>query len=84
MIETKFRTLLAQETGHLDASARQLVQQMTGTALALLGRCPRAGADAVADKLLTLYPGSERWVRVLVAKAALETVGPTAPTALAA
>lgn len=72
---TTFRTLLARETDHLAHVERRQVNDMTATALALIDRCAAAEPGALADKLLTLFPGSERWVRVLVSKAALEAAG---------
>ena len=72
---THFRALLAQETAHLARVDQRQVNDMIAIALALVDRHPQAPAEPIADKLLTLFPGSERWVRVLVAKAAIEAAG---------
>lgn len=58
---------------HAPMSARQGAAMMT-YALTLAGAYPAATADALADKLLTIWQGSDRALRLDVAQQALATV----------
>lgn len=74
MSKATARDVLTRETLHLDHGQRDQITAMEIDALALASSCDKASELAIADKLLTLHQGAERWVRVLVAKAALEAV----------
>lgn len=80
---TDFRTLLQRETAHFGRADRDGVAWLLRQAEDLARAFPSASCDALADKLLTLCP-VDRWVRVLVAKAALQPREIASPAALAA
>lgn len=67
-----YRRLLLTETAHFTKPEFVQLQCLHVDAVAFSYDNPDASPEAISDKLLTLYPGTERWVRVLVAKAAQE------------
>lgn len=87
MTTHQFRDLLADETAHLPLPERLTVTAFLGHAIAfarqLAGDTPPAVArQAIVLKLLTLDGAPPQWVRILIAKAALEACAP--PVAQAA
>lgn len=70
------RNLLARETAHMVGGARLQLAAMLRDAVAFAEANPSLSGPlavaAIALKLLTLHEGSERWVRQLVACAAIE------------
>lgn len=79
------RDVLARETGHLVGRDRDQVQLMLILARLMAANLRHVPYDlaveALALKLLTMHEGAERWVRILVAKAALEIVAEGQPLA---
>jgi hypothetical protein len=69
----------------MNAAARldlgRVVEPMGRYALDLAIAYPKATPEALADKLLTVWPGSERAVRLLVATAAIEAANAPQPLA---
>lgn len=76
------RSILARETAHFTTADKALVAWLLVQAESLAADCPAATEDALVLKLLTL-DDCPRWVRVLIARAALRPVEPSSP-ALAA
>jgi hypothetical protein len=76
---TTYRAVLSRETAHLAQPHKDQVARLLGEAVLLARACPRVTPQALSLKLLTLF-GGERWVRELVAKAAIEAA--TNPPAL--
>lgn len=69
-----YRNTLARETAHLVGAERAQLAAMLWDATCFVEHCPAAPPEAIALKLLTLHDGAERWVRILVAQAAIEAV----------
>lgn len=67
------QSVLAQETAHFSPSDQAIVADLLALAATLA--TPRTTPEALSDKLLTLSE-APRWVRVLVAKAALSDAAP--------
>ena len=78
------RELLHVETAHLTGRDAEAVDWLLGEAIILARETPGVTEQALETKLLTLFE-APRWVRALVAKAALETVAakPTDPAGVA-
>lgn len=71
---SRYQSILASETAHLVGEDRAKITAMLADAQAFAQACANATPEAITLKLLTLHEGAERWVRQLVARAALEAV----------
>lgn len=68
------RDILARETAHFAGPQRVQLAAMIADAAEFAARCPHAPPEAISVKLMTLHENAPRWLRQLVALAALEAV----------